>query len=255
VDIPRQASVTNTYWVTESQGITEAEATFDKISLKPHTIGALSKMSRLMLMQSTPAIEMLVRADLIAQLGLGIDLAALSGPGSGGAPLGIMGTSGVGHVIGGTDGAAVTLDHLLALEAILNSNNAPVASRSYIMNGLTIAALKKLKSTTGQYLWTTDAPGQRSGTPGSINGYPALASNQLRSTLSRGASSGICSEPIFGAWADLVFAEWGTLEVVANPFDATGFPAGDVLIRTMQSVDIGVRHPASFAFMNDALVA
>jgi HK97 family phage major capsid protein len=255
VDIPRQASVTNTYWVTESQGITEAEATFDKISLKPHTIGALSKMSRLMLMQSTPAIEMLVRADLIAQLGLGIDLAALSGPGSGGAPLGIMGTSGVGHVIGGTDGAAVTLDHLLALEAILNSNNAPVASRSYIMNGLTIAALKKLKSTTGQYLWTTDAPGQRSGTPGSINGYPALASNQLRSTLSRGASSGICSELIFGAWADLVFAEWGTLEVVANPFDATGFPAGDVLIRTMQSVDIGVRHPASFAFMNDALVA
>ncbi len=122
-----------------------------------------------MLMQSTPAIEMLVRADLIAQLALGIDLAALSGPGLGGAPLGIIGTSGVGHVIGGTDGATVTLDHLLALEASLNSNNAPVASRSFIMNGLTIAALKKLKSTTGQYLWTTDAPGQRSGTPGSIN--------------------------------------------------------------------------------------
>ena len=48
VDVPRRSGVTNTYWVSESAALTEAEATFDKVSLTPKTLGALSKMSRLM---------------------------------------------------------------------------------------------------------------------------------------------------------------------------------------------------------------
>jgi HK97 family phage major capsid protein len=255
VDVPRQASVTNTYWVTESQAITEAEATFDKISMKPKTIGALSKMSRNMLLQSTPAIEMLIRSDLVAQLALGIDLAAISGSGLSGQPTGIVNTAGISTIAGGTNGAPVLIDHLLALESALNAANAPMGSRAYLFNAKTTAALKALTSSTGQYLWTTDAPGQRSGTPGSVNGYPALVTNQLRSNLTKGTASGICSELVLGAWSDLVFGEWGTLEVVVNPYDSTGFPAGDVLIRAMQSVDIGVRHPASFAIMSDALTS
>jgi HK97 family phage major capsid protein/HK97 family phage prohead protease len=253
VDIPRQTSTTNTYWVGESSAPTEAEATFDKVSLRPKTVAALSKMSRLMLLQATPAIEMLVRQDLTAQMGRAIDLAALSGSGSSNQPTGIMATAGVGSVVMGTNGAAITLDALVALETALGNSNAPVENRSYLMNTKTIGSLKNLKATTGTYLWTTSTPGQRSGTPPQFNGYDVYSTNQLRSTLTKGASGAVCSELVFGAWSELIVAQWGALEVVMNPYDATGFTTGDVLIRAMQTMDIAARHPASFAIISDAL--
>lgn len=253
VDIPRRITTTATSWVAEGGVISESEATFDKVSLRPKTVGALSKMSRLMLLQSTPAIEMMTRSDLMQQIGIGIDLAALSGPGTGNQPTGVANTSGIGNVILGTNGAAVNLDVALALETALANSNAPLDRRGYIWNTKTIGTLKTLKSSTGQYLWTTDAPGQRSGTPLTFNGYPVYASNQARSTLTKGTSVGVCSELFFGAWSELLIGSWGVLEIMVNPFDSTGFTTGDVLIRAMQTLDIAVRHAASFATISDAL--
>lgn len=252
VDIPRRITTTQTYWVAESGPITEAEATFEKIQLRPKTLGALSKMSRLALMQTTPAIETLTRADMLQQIGLGIDLAALSGTGASNQPLGIFGTAGIGALIGGANGANITIDTLIALESLLANSNAPVGTRGYLLNTKAIATLKSLKASTGQYLWTTDSPGQRSGTPPSINGYGVFPTNQLRSNLTKGSSAGVCSELVFGAWNELIVAQWGVLEIIANPFD-TGFAAGDITLRAMQTVDIAVRHAASFAVMSDAL--
>lgn len=253
VDIPRQITASTAYWTAESGGITESEGTFDKLSLRPKTIGALSNMSRLMLLQGTPAIEMLARQDLIKVLGLGLDLAALSGSGASNQPTGVSNTAGVGSVVMGTNGANVTLDTLVALETSLNSANAPLSARGYVINAKTAATLKNLKSTTGQYLWTDSPPGQRSGTPHTFNGYPVFVSNQARSNLTKGTSNGVCSELFFGSWSDLIIAQWGTLEILVNPYDSTGFTTGDVKVRAMQTVDIGVRHAASFAVCSDAL--
>lgn len=253
VDVSRRVTTTGTYWVNESASITEAEATFDKISFRPKTVGALSKMSRLALMQTTPQIEMLTRSDLIQQVGLAIDLAALSGTGAGGQPLGIANQAGIQIVTGGTNGAAITFDNLISMETALSASNAPWETRAYIMNAATIGSLKKIKSTTGQYLWTMDPPGQRSGTPPNFNGYLSLASNQARSNLTKGTSAGVCSEIFFGAWSELMIAEWGVMEILVNPFDSTGFASGDVLIRALQTMDVQIRHPASFAIMSDAL--
>lgn len=253
VDLPRQISQTNAYWVAESGAPTQSEGAFDKLQLRPKTIGALSKMSRLMLLQATPAIEMLARQDLINVLGLGVDLAALSGSGTSNQPTGIANQVGISPLILGTNGATVTLDTLTALETILNTGNAPMTNRAYMINPKTAATLKNLKSSTGQYLWTTSPPGQRSATPNSFSGYPVYVTNQVRGNLTKGSSTGVCSELFFGAWSDLVIAQWGTLEVLVNPFDGTSFTTGDVLIRAFQTVDIGVRHPASFTVCSDAL--
>jgi HK97 family phage major capsid protein/HK97 family phage prohead protease len=254
VDIPRQITATNTYWVTEGSDVTEAEATFDKISLSPKTVGARSSMTRNMLMQSTPDIEMIVRNDLAAQLALAIDLAAISGSGSSGQPTGILNTSGIGSVVGGTNGAAITIDHLIALETSVTSNNAPEENLAYLTNAKVVGALKTLKSTTGQYLWTESANGQRSGTPGEINGYTVARSNQVSSTGTKGTASGVCSTVLFGNFSELIIGEWGVLEILPNPY-GSGFNSGSVDIRALQSVDLGVRHAKSFAAMTDALTS
>jgi HK97 family phage major capsid protein/HK97 family phage prohead protease len=253
VDISRRTSTTNTYWVAESATITESEGTFDKVSLRPKTVGSLSRLSRNMLLQATPSIEMSIRSDMMMQLGLAIDLAALSGSGTGNQPTGIANTAGIGTVVGGTNGANLTMDYIVQLEAALANSNAPVADRQYIANTKSIATLKKQVASTGSYIWTTVGTGQRTATPPSINGYGIQASNQLRSTLTKGTSSGVCSELVFGAWSELLIGQWGVLEIMANPYDSTGFASGDVVMRAMQTMDIGIKHPGSFAFMSDAL--
>lgn len=255
VDIPRQTGATSTFWVTEGGNLTEAEATFDKVSLALKSIGTYSAITRQMLLQSTPDIEMLARADLISQIALGIDLAALSGSGSGGQPTGIANVAGIGSVIGGTNGAQLTIDHLIDLETQITNANADVDSMAYLTNAKAVGWLKKAKSSTGEYLWTNIPGGQRSGTPGEINGYAVARTNQARSTLTKGTASGICSEVFFGNWSELLIGEWGVLEIMPNPYDATLFKQGGVLLRAMQSVDVAVRHAASFATMSDALTA
>lgn len=254
VDIPRQITATNTYWVTEGSDVTEAEATFDKISLSPKTVGARSSMTRNMMMQSTPDIEMIVRNDLAAQLALAIDLAAISGSGSSGQPTGILSTSGIGSVVGGTNGAAITIDHLIALETSVTAANAPEDNLAYLTNAKVVGALKALKSTTGQYLWTQAPNGQRSGTPGEINGYTVARSNQVSSTGTKGTASGVCSTVLFGNFSELIIGEWGVLEVLPNPY-GSGYNSGSVDIRALQSIDLGVRHAKSFAAMTDALTS
>jgi HK97 family phage major capsid protein len=253
VDIPRQTALTATYWVAESGAPTEAEMTFDKVSLTPKTVAALSKMSRLMLTQSTPAIEQLVRNDLVKGIALAMDLAALSGTGASNQPMGIASQSGVQQQVMGTNGAAITLDALSLMEQSLNAANAPMDGRGFILNAPSVGSLKRLRSTTGAYLWTTSGTGGRSATPATFSGAPVLVSNQARANLTKGASAGVCSEGFYGAWQQLVIAMWGVTEILVNPYDSNGFANGDVLVRAFQTCDIGLRHPQAFCYVGDFL--
>ena len=255
VDIPRQTGQTSTFWVAEGVDTTEAEATFDKVSLAMKSIGTYSLITRNMLLQATPDIDMIARADMLAAMALGIDLAALSGVGTGATPRGIANVSGIGSVVGGTDGAAVSIDNYIDLETKVTSANAPESNLAYLTNAKVVGATKKLKSTTGQYLWTGSSLGAQSGTPGEINGYTVARSNQARSTLVKGSSGAVCSEIFFGAWSELLIGEWGVLEIVPNPYAAEAYKSGGVLLRALQSLDIGVRHAASFATMSDVLTS
>ncbi len=254
VDIPRQITQTGTYWVGESGAPTEAEATFDKVALRPKTIGALSKISRLMLLQATPAIEMIAREDLMAVMALGIDLAAISGSGSSNQPTGIVNQSGVASVVGGTNGANLSFDHIISLQYATKTANAPQGAAGYALNSKAIGYLSTQKASTGQYLWDP-AGGLTNASPDRLKGRAYAESQQLRSTLTKGSASGICSELVYGNWRELLIGEWGVTEIVVNPYGTTTteFGAGDIWLRALQTMDIGVRHGASFSVMSDAL--
>ena len=61
-----------------SDSVTESTGTIGHVSMIPKTIGALSKFSRLMDLQSIPDIEQLIRADFVALLADAIDAAAIN---------------------------------------------------------------------------------------------------------------------------------------------------------------------------------
>ena len=262
VAIPRQTSATATYWVSEASAITEAEALFDQVTLTPKQIGARSQYSRLALQQTTPDIEMVVRNDLARVMALGIDLAAINGSGTSGQPTGILNTAGIGSVAMGTNGAALAnaattgttgFDQLIQLERAVDVANAlgNGAGCYYLTNAKVVSALKQLKTQYADYLWTDNLDNRVAGTPGMVNGYGVARSNQVPASLTKGSGTNL-SALLFGDFSQLVIGMWGALEILPNPY-GSGYTAGSVDIRAMQTVDIKVRHAESFAAITDII--
>lgn len=253
VAIPRQDSPAAPYWLSpEGSDTTESEGNFDQVTLSPKTVGARSQYTRQLLMQSTPDVEMLVRNDLAKVLALAIDAASISGTGANGQPTGVLNTAGIGSVALGANGGALTIDALIELETSLTEANVDEENLAYLTNAKQIGALKQLKDTNGRYLWTQypGVFGQRTPTPGEINGYPVARSNNVPGNLTKGTGTNL-SAAIFGNWSDLVIGEWGAIEILPNPYGA-GYNSGSIDIRALQSVDVKLRHPASFSAITDA---
>jgi hypothetical protein len=260
VAIPRQATATATYWVSEATAVTEAEATFDQVTLSPKQIGARSQYSRLALQQTTPDIEAIVRNDLAKVLALGMDLAAINGSGSSGQPKGILNTSGIGSVAMGTNGAALVnaaatgttgFDQLIQLERAVDIANALNGNLYYLTNAKVVSALKQLKTAYADYLWSDNTDNRAMGAPGMVNGYAVARSNQVPSNLTKGTGTAL-SALLYGDFSQLVIGMWGGLEILPNPY-GTGYTAGSVDIRALQTCDITVRHAESFAAITDII--
>lgn len=251
VAIPRMAAGATATWIsTEGGALTESEGTLDQVTLSPKTVAAFSVVSRQALMQSSIDMEGLIRQDLALAAAQAIDLGAISGTGANGQPTGLLNTTGLGSVAIGANGGAVTLDQIIDLRKTVAKANALRGAISYLTNPDVVAALQKLKSTTGEYLWEDDTMGEGiQGVPGMLKGYKVGETTNVPNNLTKGTGTNL-SALIFGNFNDLIIGEWGAMEIVANPF-GTGFRSGQVDIRVMHMVDVAVRHPASFAAITD----
>ena len=259
VAIPRRSGTSTGYWLAnETTAITQSESTFDQISLSPKNYGVLSKYSRQTLLQATPGIEALVRSDLVSTVNLGVDLAILNGSGSSGQPTGIMQTSGIGSVAGGTNGAAITLENLIKLEEEVLIDNAGGNSMGYVTNAKVLSALKQLRaggSATGDgaFLWNTDLSARgRGATPGVVNGYQVGISNQVPSNLTKGSTSGSCSAVLFGDFSQCLVGFWGNgMELAVSDSDGTDFTKALTSVRAIPTLDVAVRQASGFSAILD----
>ena len=78
---------------------------------------------------------------------------------------------------------------------------------------------------------------------GMVNGYRAMASNQLSKTLTSGTFSD-CHGGIFGVWSEVLIGEWGGMAITVDPYTLAG--QDEVRIIAREFFDIGVRHGAAF---------
>ena len=251
VAIPKRATDNTAYWIgaDNSDSITESTGTFSQITMSPKTVGALTKYSHLMKLQSTPEIEQTIRNGFISIIANAIDAAALNGSGSSNQPTGVMQTSGIGSVAGGTNGLAPTLDHLFDLKKAVAIDNADVGSAAFVTNAKVEAVLSKLKDGNSNYLLSPY---------GNEIGRQQIASrrfevtNAIPSNLSKGSGSNL-SAILYGNFADLYIGLFGELEILVDPY--TDFAKGTTAVRILQSIDIKVARPESFSVMVDAIAA
>lgn len=227
ITIPKQTVAATTTWLAnETATISESTPTFVQIAMSPKTVGGYCEISRQLLLQSNPAAEGLVSADLAQVVALDIDAKGLNGSGASGQPTGILNTSGVGSVTG------TSLDYadIIEFQTDVYGGNALTANCGYVTTGAVAGLLKaRVKfSSTASPLWEGRLD------EAMMDGYRAMSSNQMPSATM-----------LFGDFGQVVVAEWGVLEVEVNPY--ADFKAGIIGVRAIASIDIAVRYPTAFS--------
>jgi HK97 family phage major capsid protein/HK97 family phage prohead protease len=232
VAIPKKTAASAAGWIsTEGGAASESEPTFGTVSLTPKNIGAFTDMTRQLILQSTPAIEQLVRDDLTQALALAIDKGALEGSGSSGQPTGILNTSGVNKP--SSFAAAVpTFAEMVALESAVAEDNALFGNLAYITDAATYGGLKTKTKDTGSGMFVLEN--------GQANGYNVIRTQQ-----------GTAGNVYFGNFADCMIGMWGGLDLTVDPYTASN--TGTVRIVALQTVDVALRNAVSFAYNNDGV--
>lgn len=250
IAIPRQTGGATAYWVAESGAPNESPQAFDQVTMAPKTLGAFTDISRKLLLQSSIDVEMFVQNDLATVIALEIDRAAIAGLGSSNQPTGILNTAGIGDVAGGTNGLAPTWANIVDLWSDLASANTDFGAMGILTNPRVIGKLLTTLKAAGVAGFIAEGFPDAEGMV-NISGMRGGVSNQVPSNLSKGTSSGVCSALISGNWNDLIIGQWGSLDLIVDPY--TSSTSGTVRVVALQDVDIAVRHPESFSAMKDAL--
>lgn len=227
ITIPREtAGVTATWLSNENAAVTPADQTLSQVALSPKHCVAITKFSKQLAKQSSPSVEAFVVSSLTASLGVALDNAAINGAGASGQPLGLIGTSGIGSVVG------TSIDLQKINEFQTDAGNTLTDSFGYVTTRATAELLSRraaLSSGTERALWTGALH------RGELAGCPALTAPSVPTAVMIG-----------GTWENLVIAEWGPgIEISIDPY--TAFNTGQISARVWLTCDVGVVRPAAFS--------
>ena len=255
VAIPRASGVASSaYLSSETASISQSEGTFDQITMTPKTLASFSKFSRNMVIQATGGIENIVRAQLQRGINVGLDSGIISGSGSSGQPTGILNQSGINSVAIGTNGGAITLDKIVDLETAMMEDNAAVNpdSVAYATNAKVMGAIKKLKTSGGEYIVNNNlAAIGRGETPLAVNGYPIAMTNNVPSNLTKGSSSGVCSALILADFTQVVLGIFGGGVEISVGESGDDFQKNLTSVKAVVAFDVALQHAESVAAIVD----
>lgn len=237
VVIPRETGSPSVGWVNEDEALPTGNAAFDNVTLTPHHVGAITELSRQLLMQSSPAVDGIIRQMLSRNIALEIDRAALNGSGVGAEPRGLLNDPTVQSVPFATDLFTTAADMVAAAD-LANVG----ASRGFLATNGVKATAMKLRTADG-------LPIPYGAT---FHGEPVQFSNQAPNTLGADDDEHAL---VYGDWSDFLVGIWSQLDILVNPYAETAYSKGNILIRAMATVDFGVRRPASFVKASGVTVA
>jgi HK97 family phage major capsid protein len=224
LDLPKQLAPATTGWVPDNSPFPTSDVPFGRVSFRPKLCGTIVEWSRLMLLQSNPGVEGILRADLAAVLARELDRAVLVGSGAANEPLGIVAHAGTTHVPDGQIGINLVADLIGALTGL----NALQGSLGFAGAG----AVRTMASKA------TDAMYRPFGFDTLFQSMPMEWTNILAPDLL-----------VFGSWQDAVIAIWGPeIDLVVNPYGDTSFSKGNVQLRAIMVVDTNLRHAESFSW-------
>lgn len=226
VEIPGESDAPTVAWVQEDNALSSSDAKFRSVTLAPKHLGSLSEFSRNMLLQPSPGVEGILRQMMARDIALEIDRAAIAGASNG--PTGLLSTNGVQ-----SQAYSSTLFKTTAL-MIGKADTANVdASRAFLTtSGIREVCLQALDNNN------LPVP-----VAAIFHDEPVVFSNQAPAGIGSGSDEDAL---IYGDWSQMLIGIWSALDVLVNPYESTAYKKGNIMVRSMATVDVAVRHPAAF---------
>ena len=241
ISIPKVTAGVSAAFVAEDAAVAAVNQTTGQITMQGKTLGCYEDISRLLLQQSDPSIEAIVRNDILAAVANKIEDVAIEGD-SGAEPTGITKTSGIGSVAIGTNGGAPTWASVTNLVKEVETDNA--ALNASTMGFLSNPKVKSKLSNTAK-VSSTDSVMILNDPWNMLYGYQMGVTTNVPSDLTKGSTSGTCSAMIFGDFSQLMLGLFSTPDILIDPY--TNGSKGTVRLVVMQEVDVAVRHAESFS--------
>ena len=169
--IPVVASKGSASWVDEEGAYQESDDAFSQVSIGAYKLGTMIKVSEELLADSVFDLEAYISKEFARRIGAREEESFFNGDGKG-KPLGILADAGGAEVgVTAASATAITADEVIDL---FYSLKAPYRKNAvWVLNDATVKQIRKLKDTTGQYLWQ---PSLVAGTPDTILGRPVKTS-------------------------------------------------------------------------------
>lgn len=225
VDIPKMTSGSSFYWIDEDADGTESNVGLGVVKMSPKTIAGAVPITRRLMQQSTPDIDLLIRDDMLRGIGLGIDKAVFLGTGVGAEPKGIKNHTGVNAIpvpAGGWD-----WETIVAFETAVAEANGRAENMAYAMRPSMRGTLKTTEkvANTAKFLWEDNM----------VNGYKGEISTQLEADAM-----------LMGDFSQALVGMWGALDLTVDK--STKAASGGTVLRVFQDADVAVRQAPAFAY-------
>lgn len=226
VQIPGMGDSVSATWFGEDEEIPLSSMGDRQITMSPKHVGSRAELSRNVLLQSSPDVEQLIQTDMAAVLARAVDKAALQGSGSDSEPEGIL-TKSISEVDMSTDGPSWELIQ----ELIGKLEDEDAEGSAFVCRP---DVVRKLRTTNK----VSDEPehGFLMDSRNSLDGYPVSRTTHVEA-----------DRLLFGRFSDVLIGQWGGVEVLANPYASGSYEKGNIQYRIIQTMDVEIRHPESFA--------
>ena len=221
VDIPSQEGSTDAYWVDEGQAATLTNASFGSRKAEPHTLGAYVDLTRRILIQSDPSVDMLVRNSLSDSLRLGLEAALLASADVALAPKSIMTNADIASV---SIDASSPWGGLIDCQTACESNNG--VFKAWICSPNTYGKMLTASKVTGEAEMVANvSQGQRS-----LAGYPVFTTTQI-------------ADDVFlaGDFSQIMLCLWSGIDLMSDPFSLG--VSGGLRLSAFQDSDCIIRRP------------
>lgn len=219
--------------------------TFKPATLSPRRLPTFAEISKQLFLQSSERnLERRVTRHILTELRVAMEKSYVSD---------ILGTSGIGSVVGGANGANPTYDDIVDIAGKISDANVDPDAIRYLLNTAVQTFLTKqplAEDGSGNAVDSSKvlAPGSNL-----LAGRPYQVSNVVPSDLDKGSSAGVCSAILAGEFAGYSIAQFGGMEFIVDPF--TKATNGMNVVHAAVYHDGVVNDPAKFSAMQDALTA
>lgn len=211
-------------------------------SLSPKRYGGTIPVTAQMIAQSSVDMDLFISNALVTGEAIKVDKDVILGGGSNE----IEGILTLLTAVGiGANGGNLTRELLLNLEELIDDANAVNERRVILTTNAVKRFARNLKVDTGSGKFLYE--------DGQMIDYEVLTSTNVPGNLTKGSSGAVCSALILGNFSRLVLANWGTKDLIYDPYTRKKEGIAEVTMNSFY--DMVITHEDAFQAYNDITTA